>query len=228
MPVRLAPTARSSSDLRDSGHRENEDEPAPMEREQVLHRQVGACEQRHREPQPWERVGGLRQVVAEDGAEKRLTRRRVDQDHRNAGRHDQRKRAQQDRAGILAAARSPGGLGEQVHPQAHRHPHDRLGRHRGHCVRAGRVAVELVLHDDHVDLLQREEQRQSQHRRGRPGHEVAQRRSFRRWIGAARAGGRARGRSPRTKAPCRGTRLSRQGRQPRAAVRTRAVSPPRR
>ena len=91
----------------------------------------------------------------------------VDQDHRHGGRGDQRQRPQQDRAGVLASAHAPRGLGQQVHAEAHGHPDDRLGRHRGDGVGARGVAVGLVLHHDHVQFLEREQQHQPDH--GHPG-----------------------------------------------------------
>ena len=51
-------------------------------------------------------------------------------------------------------ARGARRLGQQVEPDPDRDPDDRLGRHGGGGVGAGRVAADLALDQDHVDVLQ--------------------------------------------------------------------------
>ena len=95
---------------------------------------------------------------------------------------DQAQAAHEDRSGVLALPGPPRDLGNEIHPETHRDPDDRLGGDRGHGVGARGVARGLVLDDDHMQFLHRQEQGEGDHGRARPDEQLAQRR-LRRLLG---------------------------------------------
>ena len=88
---------------------------------------------------------------------------------------EDRQRAQQHGPRVAPVGGAPRRLGQQVQADADRHPDDRLGRHRGRRVGARRLRAELVLGDDHVDVLQRGEQEQPDDRHPAVAEQAAQR-----------------------------------------------------
>ena len=210
------------------GQRQHGHELRAAQGQQVLHAQVRAGQQRHRAPQPRQRVGGPGQVLAEHGAQQGLALQRVDGDHRQPDGHDQRQRAGPARAARrrrpASAARASG---SRYMPRPDRDPDDPLRGHGRDRVRAGGVAGGLVLDHDHVHLLEQEQQRQADHGQPRAGQQVAQPRAVpalargeARWPGPAHSPG------PRPPAPrpCPGTRRSRRAPRPPGQARTPAAA----
>jgi hypothetical protein len=116
-----------------------------------------------------------REARPEGQAQQQLGRHGEDEQGRRGDEARMPSARRQHRPRIEPGRRPPGRLGQQVQPDADRHPHHRLGGHRRRGVGAGRVAAQLVLGQDHVDVLQRREQEEADDRHPPVAHERAQR-----------------------------------------------------
>ena len=144
------------------------------EREHVLHAEVADGQQRHRARQHEQGVGGHDRLGPEREPQHGPREQPVDDQHRHRDHAHDRQRAHQHGARILPVASGAGRLRQQIQADADRHPHDGLRRDGGGRVGTRRVAADLALDQDHVDVLQQRDQEQPDHRRPRSADEVAQ------------------------------------------------------